>query len=348
MEQTRQQDTRTWNISTGFVAKAPTETTRIMAKTTKITTKQPDYPKEITINFIAKEIWMPFKFVSHKGMVKEKVLIDSGANKNCMDIRTAQKLGVKPRLLDWPIGICNVDGTENCIGWIKHWLPITIFQGDKAHMLTFLIVDLEQDRLIFGYPWFQKFNLDINWPRKLIKGPPFLVTDATIDLTELMQHTQKYTRQQHLNPNGRALITTMQTHTDYQLPDDSFLETAKEQQAHYVTQTQFQPITPPLSPPLDKLKKLKEENYKQCLETCISCLEECIQWTTTMMDIPTNYPLILEPSKPILYPTSPATPPQTPPLRTCEFVHKLDINQTTAATQWAIDATKPKKTEELP
>jgi hypothetical protein len=46
-------------------------------------------------------------------MVAEKALIDCGANENCIDIKTAQKLGIKPRLLPEPMGIRNVDGTDN-------------------------------------------------------------------------------------------------------------------------------------------------------------------------------------------------------------------------------------------
>jgi hypothetical protein len=37
-----------------------------------------------------------------------------------------------------------------------------------------------------------------------------------------------------------------------------------------------------------------------------------------------------------------------PPPQFNELAYQLDINQTTAATQWAIDAAKPKKTKELP
>ena len=65
--------------------------------------------------------------------------------------------------------------------------------------------------------------------------------------------------------------------TDNNFMDNDFAETAKEQQARYITQTQFQPPAPPLSPPLNKLAKLKEENHKRCLETHISHLEEYIQ-----------------------------------------------------------------------
>jgi hypothetical protein len=56
------------------------------------------------INFVAKEIWLSFDFVTCQGMVEEKALIDSRANENCIDIKTAQKLGIKPQLLPQPMG----------------------------------------------------------------------------------------------------------------------------------------------------------------------------------------------------------------------------------------------------
>ena len=139
-------------------------------------------------------------------MVEEKGLVDSGANENCIDIKTAQKLGIRPRLLPQPMGLRNVDGTDNRRGWVKYWLPIAMFQGGRARMLKFLIIDLGRDHIIFSYPWLREFNPDINWPTKFIKGPPFLAADATIEPNDLIKHTKLFTRRRHLNPNGRALI----------------------------------------------------------------------------------------------------------------------------------------------
>jgi hypothetical protein len=73
-------------------------------------------PETMSINFIAKEIWLSFDFVTCRGMVKEKALVDSGTNENCIDIKTTEKLGVKPRLLPQVMGLRNVDRTNNCGG----------------------------------------------------------------------------------------------------------------------------------------------------------------------------------------------------------------------------------------
>ena len=86
-----------------------------------------------------------------------------------------------------------MDGTDNCGGWVKYWLPITMFQGGRARMLKFLIVDLGRDRIIFGYLWLQEFNPEIDWPTKYIKGPPFLTADVTIELNDLLKHAKLFT-----------------------------------------------------------------------------------------------------------------------------------------------------------
>jgi hypothetical protein len=163
-------------------------------------------------------------------MVEEKALVDSGANENCLDIKTAEKLGIKPRLLPQPMGLRNVDRTDNRGGQIKYWLPIAWFQEGKARMLKFLIIDLGRDRIILGYPWFQAFNPDIDWPTKYIKGPPFLAADATIEPTNLIAHTKQFTRRQHLNPNGRAFIR----HMPGKYEDDD-LEPGQEEEHTFVT-----------------------------------------------------------------------------------------------------------------
>ena len=152
-ETTQNTDARTWNTSNGFVAKAPTEMTRIMQNSTQkstigtqkldTTTQTMAQPTEfVNISFIAKEIWLEFDFVTCRGMIQEKGLVDSGANENCIDIKMAQKLGIKPRLLPNPMGLRNVDRTDNCRGWIKYWLPVAMFHSDKARMIKFLICDL--------------------------------------------------------------------------------------------------------------------------------------------------------------------------------------------------------------
>ena len=355
------------------------------------------------INFVAKEIWLPLDFVTCWGMVKERALVDSGANENCIDIKTAEKLGIKPRLLPQPMGLRNVHGTDNRGGWVKYWLPVAMFQGNRARMLKFLIVNLGRDRIILGYLWLWEFNPEINWPMKYIKGPPFLAADATIEPNDLLIHSKQFTRKRYLNPNGRALIRHMpgeykddnpppgqqENHTfitTYEprkhrsaplppgapeciqselnqiekyldltkttqipqadpLPDEDFVETAKEQQARRVLQMQFTPN--PLkeipdtqierimeSSPLAKIATLREENRQRRIKTHLSMIEDALTPPENSHPLP--------------------TPPDTPPPKVSDWFQMLgqtlEVNRTTAAMQWAIDAHKSaaKETTELP
>ena len=69
-----------------------------------------------------------------------------------------------------------------------------MFHGGKARMLKFLIVNLGRDWIIFGYPWLQAFNPEIDWPTKFIRGPPFLAANMTIKPDNLLKHAKQFTK----------------------------------------------------------------------------------------------------------------------------------------------------------
>ena len=52
-------------------------------------------------------------------MADEKVLIDSGATANFLNQRVAKRLGFKPKKLERPVPVKNVDGTLNKDGQCK-------------------------------------------------------------------------------------------------------------------------------------------------------------------------------------------------------------------------------------
>jgi hypothetical protein len=235
------------------------ETTRITAdKTQKIdkTAQLTAQPMEfIIISFVAKEIWLEFDFITWQGMVAKKALIDSRANKNCIDIKTAQKLRIKPRLLPQPMGLRNVDGIDNRREWVKYWLPIAMFHRGKVRMLKFLIVDLGRDQIIFGYPWLWEFNPEIDWPTKYIKGPPFLAADVTIEPDDLLKHTKLFTRWRYLNPNGQALIWHL--HGEY---EDNDPPPGTTEEHTFVTTFQPRETLPTPTPPGVQERIQKELN----------------------------------------------------------------------------------------
>ena len=100
-------------------------------------------------------------------------------------------------------------------------------------MLKFLIVDLGQDRIILGYPWFREFNPTIDWPKKFVKGPPFLAADATIVPSDLVTHAKTFTHRRYLNPNGRAFIQHM---TNEYEDNESDLNENRDKSHTFITQ----------------------------------------------------------------------------------------------------------------
>jgi len=56
-------------------------------------------------------------------------------------------------------------------------------QGNKKERLQFYVSNLGKDRFILGYPWFRKFNPDIDWENAKLRGPQVKV--------ETIQHNAK-------------------------------------------------------------------------------------------------------------------------------------------------------------
>jgi hypothetical protein len=131
------------------------------------------------------------------------------------------------------------------------------------------------------------------------------------------------------------MITHLQTQKDDNL-EDNFRETPKEQQACLITQTQFQPWIPPLSPPLVTIVNLNAENYKRQLDTHLTKIKEQLDITcttnipaTTSKDKEHQDTLITSISKSKVPPMPPPTPPHTLPLpRTVTLPHFNKLGNT--------------------
>jgi hypothetical protein len=164
------------------------------------------------------------------------------------------------------MGLRNVDGTDNHGGLVKYWLPVAWFQGGRARMLKFLIIDLGRNRIILGYPWFREFNLDIDWPTKFIKGPPFLAADATIEPNNLLTHAKQFTCRRHLNPNGRVLIR----HMLGEYEDDDPLPGQKEDHTFVTTYEPRKHRSAPLPP-----------GAEECIKNELNQVEKYLNLTMT-------------------------------------------------------------------
>ena len=65
-------------------------------------------------------------------MADEKVLIDSDATTNFLDRRVAKQLGFKPKKLEHPVPVKNVDGTPNKDGQLTHYVHLWVQLDRKS------------------------------------------------------------------------------------------------------------------------------------------------------------------------------------------------------------------------
>jgi hypothetical protein len=143
----------------------------------------------------------------------------------------------------------------------------------------------------------------------------------------------------------------IQTHQSKRSPGEDFTETIKKQQARYVMAIQF---TPPLEPPSKTKPKTQSQQLEEIMKSSplarlAQLKEENRQWRIMDQLDTIEQHLTLQKT-----PHSLPTPPETPPPKVSERFQTLgqilEVNRTTAATQWAIDAHKSAipETTELP
>src|ERR1700747_1153669 len=105
---------------------------------------------------------VPFTFKTAHATAEEKALLDSGATENFIDQKTWERMGVGKRLLKKPIVVMNVDGTTNKGGGIMHFCRLRVLYNGKSDLQDFYIATLGRDRMILGYPFFRKFQPQVN------------------------------------------------------------------------------------------------------------------------------------------------------------------------------------------
>ncbi|ESK82006.1 reverse transcriptase-rnase h-integrase [Moniliophthora roreri MCA 2997] len=112
---------------------------------------------------------IPFMYNNGTEIVKGKALIDSGAGGRFISEEEAQKTKKPWNKLPKPIKVYNVDGTWNKIGWITHTITVDVSIGDREMLETLFISGLGPERMIFGLPWLQDHNPDIDWVMGVIR-----------------------------------------------------------------------------------------------------------------------------------------------------------------------------------
>jgi len=104
-------------------------------------------------------------------MAEETILLDTGATENFIDQTTIDKLCLGTKRIPHTRAVYNVNGTLNRSGSITRACDLLVTQGNKKEQVWFFVTNLGRNQMLFGYPWFKKFNPDIDWEKSKLKGP---------------------------------------------------------------------------------------------------------------------------------------------------------------------------------
>jgi len=96
---------------------------------------------------------------------KTVALLDSGATENFMSLDYAKYLHLPIKTLKEPRKLFNVDGTPNRAGDLKYFTDLTTRTGTKSTTLRYFLLDLGDNKVILGYPWFAAAQPKVNWAK---------------------------------------------------------------------------------------------------------------------------------------------------------------------------------------
>jgi predicted aspartyl protease len=96
-------------------------------------------------------------------MANKKALVDLGATDNFMHLTSAKRMGLGLHKLLTPKNIFNIDNTTNKSGKITHYLDLDIRTNGIHKEMRFLIMDIEGEDFLLGYPWLSTFKPKFHW-----------------------------------------------------------------------------------------------------------------------------------------------------------------------------------------
>ena len=90
-----------------------------------------------------------------KEEVGAMALVDSGAGGNFIDATFARLMELKTTLLDKPVKVYNINGSQNKIGTISEKVVVTLKVRGRKTRMDLLVTGLGQKKVILGYPWLE-------------------------------------------------------------------------------------------------------------------------------------------------------------------------------------------------
>ncbi len=132
---------------------------------------------------------------------KTIALLDLGATENFMSLDYAKHLHLPIKTLKEPRKLFNVDGTPNKAGDLKYYTDLGTRTGTSTQTLRYFLSDLEDSRVILGYPWFTTAQPKIDWARGWIAHDQLPIVLRLIDAAKAQFLPRQATAQ-------RGIITT--------------------------------------------------------------------------------------------------------------------------------------------
>jgi hypothetical protein len=86
-------------------------------------------------------------------------LLNSGATENFMSLDYTKYLHLPIKTLREPRKLFNIDGTPNRVG------DLTTRTGTKSTTLRYFLLDLGNNKVILGYPWFAAAQPKVDWAK---------------------------------------------------------------------------------------------------------------------------------------------------------------------------------------
>ena len=140
-------------------------------------------------------------------MTKTEALLDCGATYNFIDPQTIKTLAMGTNPLKQLLIVHNVDGTINQGGTITHYCNLWVWRGMHVEKLGFYIANLGWDRLILGYPWFQKFNPNFNWNTNTLEGNTVEIDTAGYQTKTISSLWATQVTQESMEEEKKAILS---------------------------------------------------------------------------------------------------------------------------------------------
>ena len=121
---------------------------------------------------------VPVSIRTHYFMADKKALVDSGAMDNFIHPAFAKWLGLTMTPLERPKRIYNIDNTSNKSGSITHSLELKVTTKGIDKIMRFLVTDIGNEDILFGYPWLATFEPKFGWKDAIIETQalPIIIT----------------------------------------------------------------------------------------------------------------------------------------------------------------------------